>query len=94
MWHGIEDTGICRGSGRDSGCVCASLFCRTVYTGAGCSHLATCQTLAACARLLNLQNQNNTFNITLSINYSVSMLILKKESDSRIATAMVFEEMN
>lgn len=60
-WRGRADTGTDRGSERDSGCECASLFCRTVCTGAGCSRLAICQTLAACARLLNLQNQNNRF---------------------------------
>lgn len=61
-WLGTVDTQTCPGSARDSDFLCESLFFHTICTCAGCSHLATCQTLAAYARLLNLQNQNINFN--------------------------------
>lgn len=61
-WLGTVDTRTCPGSARDSDFLCESLFSHTICTCAGCSHLAACQTLAACARLLNLQNQNINFN--------------------------------
>lgn len=57
---GIVDTGTCPGSGRDNGFVCVLLFYHTICICAGCSRLAICQTLAACARLLNLQKPKHT----------------------------------
>lgn len=82
MWLGTVDTQICPGSARDSDFLCESLFSRTICICAGCSHLATCQMLAACARLLNLQNQN----ITLTHFVQLLFLLINVNSDSRIVT--------
>lgn len=48
-------TRIDQENARDNGSWYGSLFCRTVYTCAGCSRLAICRMSNAYARLLNLQ---------------------------------------